>query len=80
MKVLSVRKIGIADVYNMEVDETHDFIIQGGVVAHNCADETRYFCMTRPIKPRLKEVHMEIGDDPLNQRVPKRRSIYVQHR
>lgn len=30
------------------------------------ADETRYFCMTRPIKPVVKTVHAPIGDDPLN--------------
>lgn len=43
------------------------------------ADESRYMCMTRPIKPRPKDTHQEIGDDPLNQRVPKRKSIYVSH-
>lgn len=53
MKVKSVRYAGKADVFNMEVEDTHDFVIQGGVIAHNCADETRYFCMARPIKPRM---------------------------
>lgn len=43
------------------------------------ADECRYMCMSRPIKPKIKQEHQEIGDDPLNQRVPKRRSIYIQH-
>jgi len=37
----------------MEVEETHDFVIQGGVISHNCADETRYMCMARPISPRM---------------------------
>lgn len=52
MKVKSITPAGTADVFNMEVDGTHDFVIQGGVVSHNCADESRYFCMTRPISPR----------------------------
>ena len=30
------------------------------------ADETRYFCMSRPISPREIKVDKEIGDDPLN--------------
>ena len=30
------------------------------------ADEARYFCMMRPIKPKEIEAKKEIGDDPLN--------------
>lgn len=37
----------------MEVADTHNFVIQGGVIAHNCADEVRYFCMARPISARV---------------------------
>lgn len=50
----------------MTVDDTHDFVIQGGVIAHNC-DEVRYMCMMNPIAPRIiekEEVHMF---DPLEQ-------------
>lgn len=66
MKVKSITYVGKADVYNMNVEDTHDFVIQGGIVAHNC-DSIRYFCMMRPIAPRIieeKEVPMY---DPLNQ-------------
>ena len=49
MKIRSIRPAGRADVYNMEVADTHDFVIQGGVVSHNCCDEVRYFCMSRMI-------------------------------
>lgn len=42
------------DVFNLEVDETHDFVIQGGVISHNCSDESRYMCMARPIAPRKR--------------------------
>ena len=66
MKVKNVRYVGKADVYNMEVDDTHDFVIQGGVITHNC-DSIRYFCMMRPIAPRIV-VEEEIPlYDPLNQ-------------
>ena len=51
MKVKQITRCGKADVYNMEVDETHDFVIQGGVVAHNCYDQIRYVCMENPIAP-----------------------------
>ena len=53
MKVKSVCYAGRADVYNMEVEYTHDFVIQGGVISHNCADALRYGCMARMIKPRV---------------------------
>lgn len=53
MKVKSVCYAGRADVYNMEVEDTHDFVIQGGVISHNCADALRYGCMARMIKPRV---------------------------
>ena len=49
MKVKSVTYAGKRDVYNMEVKDTHDYVVNGGIVAHNCYDETRYFFMSRPI-------------------------------
>lgn len=55
MKVKSVTRAGRADVFNMEVADTHNFVIQGGVIAHNCADEVRYFCMARPISARIPQ-------------------------
>lgn len=67
MKVKSVRYVGKADVYNMEVDETHDFVVQGGVVVHNCPDEIRYFCMMRPIAPRTIVEEKKPMFDPLDQ-------------
>lgn len=67
MRVKSVKPAGKADVYNMEVDGTHSFVIQGGVISHNCADETRYMCMSRPIKPIIPAERKIIISDPLNQ-------------
>lgn len=65
--IKAIRPAGRADVYNMEVEDTHDFVIQGGVISHNCADEVRYMCMARPIKPIEAEEKRQIVSDPLNQ-------------
>ena len=51
MRIKAIRHSGKDDVFNMEVEDTHDFVIQGGVISHNCADECRYLCMMNPIKP-----------------------------
>lgn len=67
MKVKSITYAGEADVFNMEVEDTHDFVIQGGVIAHNCSDEVRYMCMSRPIKPIVPIERKVILSDPLNQ-------------
>ena len=47
--LVGVAKIEIEpneDVYNMEVVGTHNFAVNGGVIVHNCMDETRYFAYT----------------------------------
>lgn len=67
MKVARITRVEPADVYNMEVEDTHDFVIQGGVISHNCSDEWRYLCMARPIKPIHVEEKEPILFDPLNQ-------------
>ena len=67
MKVKSVTYAGKADVYNMEVEDTHNFVIQGGVIAHNCPDEIRYMCMSRPVQPIIETHEDVILTDPLNQ-------------
>ena len=67
MKIRTSRRAGRADVFNMEVEDTHDFVIQGGVISHNCADEWRYMCMSRPVAPILREEKKTPWADPLNQ-------------
>ena len=66
MKVKRIKPAGYADVYNMEVEDTHDFIIQGGVIAHNCADDWRYMCMSRPVSPIIPVKEDKLLIDPLN--------------
>ena len=52
-RVKCVRYIGKEDVYNMEVDEAHNFAIQGGLIVHNC-ESLRYGLMSRPAPTRIK--------------------------
>lgn len=71
LRVKSVTYAGKADVYNMEVDDTHDFVVNGGFVAHNCYDAVRYMCMaypmaTEPVKryhTRLRTPYDEDGEE-----------------
>lgn len=72
IKVKSVTAAGKADVYNMEVDDTHNFVIQGGAIAHNCADEWRYMLMSRPIEPQPVKEKQPAVYDPLNQFTKRR--------
>lgn len=67
MKVTSIEYAGKADVYNMEVDDTHDYVVNGGIVSHNCYDEARYLFMEHPLTPRKNEVFTPPASDPLNQ-------------
>lgn len=30
----------------MEVDEVHNFSVNGGIIVHNCMDSARYFVQT----------------------------------
>lgn len=41
------------------------------------ADECRYFCMSRPISPKLAKKETPIEDDPLNQRVQKKNKRFI---
>ena len=69
MKIKSITYAGRADVYNMEVEGTHDFAVENGTIVHNCYDEVRYLCMARPIVPRKNMMKPKLllpVDDPLN--------------
>ena len=36
VKIKAIKECGYADVYNMEVEGTHNYSIEGGLVSHNC--------------------------------------------
>lgn len=55
VNILSVQKKGRAPVYNMEVEENHNFAVNGGLIVHNCMDSMRYFVKSmRIIKKSLR--------------------------
>jgi hypothetical protein len=50
----------------MEVEGTHDYVVNGGFVAHNCYDATRYFLMDHPMTPIKKPPKTYKPFDPLD--------------
>ena len=66
MKIKRITPAGMADTYNMEVEETHDYTIAGGVISHNC----RYVCMENPIAPRKREPAKPKRYNPLDDDKP----------
>ena len=53
VRCVSVENWGKADVYCLTVAKPHRFTVEGGLTVHNCADEIRYACMSRPwIRPK----------------------------
>ena len=80
MRLKAIRHSGKDDVFNMEVEDTHDFVIQGGVISHNCADECRYLCMMNPIKPvEVKEKKAKVWS-PLDDDEEIKRDQYAFYR
>ena len=64
MKVAKIEYAGKKSVFNMEVEGTHSFVVNHGIVSHNCYDDTRYFLMARPIAPKKKRPYVEPVYDP----------------
>lgn len=56
VRIVSIEEDTPDDVYNMEVDDNHNFAINGGLVVHNCMDDMRYFVKTARIAvPKRKD-------------------------
>ncbi len=36
VEIVSIEEAGEEDVYNMEVENTHCFAVNGGYIVHNC--------------------------------------------
>lgn len=66
IRIKSIEYAGKREVFNMSVPDTHEFVIEGGIVSHNC-DSLRYMCMYRPIAPRNIVSDAKPLYDPLNQ-------------
>lgn len=54
-KVVSIRAAGYENVYNMEVEDNHNFAVNGGFIVHNCMDSIRYFVKTARIVQKRHE-------------------------
>ena len=46
--MLKITKLKNEDVYNMEVENHHNFAVNGGLIVHNCMDCFRYICQELP--------------------------------
>ena len=44
--IKGIKPAGREPVFNMEVDGTHCFSVNGGAIVHNCMDDIRYFSFT----------------------------------
>ncbi len=40
----------------MEVEDNHNFAIEGGLIVHNCMDATRYFVKTERIAMEKRRI------------------------
>lgn len=78
MYIFNNCKAFIRTIPLMMYDETHVEDLDTDLEDH-VADESRYMCMSRPIKPVHANKSIEASADPLNQRLPKKRSIYIKH-
>jgi intein/homing endonuclease len=56
-EIIRIDYAGNEPVYNMFVDERHNYITEGGIVTHNC-DALRYMCVMRtlPAKSEPREM------------------------
>ena len=62
MKIKSITKAGVEPVYNMTVDEHHNYMIHGGVILKNC-DALRYYAVTRTLGAEMAPAMAEDEDD-----------------
>lgn len=53
-KIKSIKYLGKEDVYNMEVENHHNFSVNGGFIVHNCMDAVRYFVNTILLREETK--------------------------
>lgn len=53
--VKSIKKVDPEPVYNMEVEDNHNFAVAGGLIVHNCMDATRYFVKTKKLAKVRRE-------------------------
>ena len=57
VKIKSRLYDGFEDVYNMEVEDNHNYSIEGGLIVHNCMDATRYFVATEGLVDKNEQTY-----------------------
>ena len=78
MYIFNTCKAFIRTIPLMQYSQTHTEDLDTTMEDH-VADESRYFMMSRPVKPLVKELHKTIYDDPLNlhsEEKPLHKNIY----
>lgn len=58
-RIVRKRYLGKRKVFNMEVEDLHNYITAGGTVLHNC-DSLRYFCVSRTMRAEAEKSAAEI--------------------
>ena len=76
MQFFNTCKAAIRTIPLMQHSETRVEDLNSDLEDHAC-DEIRYFAMSRPVKPMIKKQERPLGDDPLNMRAPKRKSVFI---
>ena len=56
VRIKKIKKLPAEPVYNMEVEDTHCFAVNNGIIVHNCEDATRYLCKTLMTPRRLATI------------------------
>ena len=61
-KVKGIYPLNNEDVYNMEVENHHNYSVNGGFILHNC-DSLRCFCIARliPVKQPQEPRHFNFN-------------------
>ena len=79
-RVVSVKRVGVEPVYNMTVEEHHNFMIQGNVIVKNC-DALRYFCVwwtspaKKPVNIRKRKWSADMYEDYRNANTEERKML-----
>lgn len=70
-KIVSIKPIGKKPVFNMFVEDTHNFLIQNNVISHNC-DGLRYYSIywthgsTNPVETKRRKWRKDQWEDYRN--------------
>lgn len=76
IRVKNIRYLGKEPVYNMTVEDHHNFMIHGGAILKNC-DALRYYCVSRPVPAKAPERELTDGE---RLKEIKKKAIYAASR